>query len=194
MRHAPWKDGELAHVLGRFPFFGASGEKLEVMQVQRCCRVLRGWMARAESPAVLRVPEDMEDTAGVEGMIDGTGVTSQYLPGSSGVFAFPLPGSWSFDSCSFSRFLGREKNCCLVLLFLFYVGRGEWAREKGNWSQGENLCLCLSVLGVTALRMALDSPGRAKPPILGASALPLDTAGVNSGNLMGLPLGKGCEL
>lgn len=53
MRHAPWEDGELAPMLQRFPFFGASGEKLGGMQVQRHCRVLRGWMARAECRAQL---------------------------------------------------------------------------------------------------------------------------------------------
>lgn len=94
---------------------------------------------------------DLEDIAGVEGMINysGCGAASQYLPGSSGVFAFPLPGSWSFGSCSFYGFLGRGKNYCLVPLFLFYVGRGEWARETRNRSQGVNLWLCLAVLGVT---------------------------------------------
>lgn len=97
------------------------------------------------------------------------------------MFAFPLPGSWSFDSCSFSTILGREKSYCLVLLFLLYVGRGEWAGETGNWSQRVKLvALPFSSWGNTALRMALCSQGGANPQFWGASALPQDTAGLNS--------------
>lgn len=88
-------------------------------------------MARAESSphrrsGVAEDTADLEDIAGVEGMINysGCGAASQYLPGSSGVFAFPLPGSWSFDSCSFYGFLGKRKELLPCSTVSFLCGQG----------------------------------------------------------------------
>lgn len=94
----------------------------------------------------------------------------------------------------FLGFWEEKKNYCLVLLFLFHVGRGEWARETGNWSQGVNLRLCLAVLGVTQPWGGSVQPREGQTPTFGVHLHCPKTQLVQSpsGNLVGLPLGRGC--
>lgn len=79
------------------------------------------------------------------------------------------------------HFLGFWEGKRMIALFwysFFYVGSGEWAQEMGNWSQGVNLWLCLSVPGVTQPWGWLSTAQEGTNPHLwGASALPQDTAG-----------------